>query len=357
MMRFAPRTLGILIAIVVALTALTPARADAHGIGGLEPSDTNAEVISVTPVSKDFVLESVENGGRVRLTRTGSENVYVLGVDGEQYIRITNEGTYLNQKSATRLINQSTNSKTSSISAQEYKATSSDPDTAPVWKKVSDSTSYIWHDHRTHYMGSVPEGETTLGTNTLPLRIGTENHTATFEFYTTHTPNAALPFVVLGIFFLAILLAVFCFRKHFLALMNKTFTVIVLIVLAILEAIHIVSYMSFAQQSLVAELTASIYGLIFIGLILASIYKIFRSRNSWTETLRSHAPLLSVTGFVGLTAGTLIEYRALIEPFPASTLSSTVVRSGIVLVGCLSSLIFAVGAIHIKENNPAPTTT
>ncbi len=355
-MRIISRALGLCIAILCVLAVFSPSPADAHGIGGLEPSKTNATIKSIVPPSNDFTLESIENGERVRLSQTGNKNIYVLGVDGEKYIRINTDGTFINQKSATRLINQSTStSKSIDQLMKEYKTTSADPNEEPDWKHISDSRSYSWHDHRTHYMGSVTPGATSLGTNTLPLQVGDVEHTATFEFRTAQTPYVALPFVVLGLFYLAVILCVVFARKRFVSFMSKPLVLIALATLAVLESIHIAHYIKFSQQSASSEFMSSIYGLLFIVLLIASFYKVARARQPWSNAVRSHAPLLAITGFAGLTAGTLIEYRALVDPFPASTLSSDVVRWGIVVVGCLSSLIFAIGAIHIKqEHTPTP---
>lgn len=357
-MRLLLRSALVTLVLVAAIAFVMPESAHAHGIGGLEPSETTTKVVSVTPQSNDFTIEAIENGERVRLTRTADKTIYVLGVDGELYIQISTQGAFVNKKSATRLINQSTTTnKSVNQQTREYKATSADPNEPPAWEKVSDSNTYSWHDHRTHYMGTVPKGITNLGTNQLQIRVEKVDYVASFEFRSASPPNALVPIAVLLLFVSAVFLSVVFARKKFVSLLSKPLTLIVLGVLAIFEVLHIASYISFSQRTLESEITASIYGLSFIALLIASIYKIIRAQQPWEKTLRIQAPLLSVTGFVGITAGTLIEYRALFEPYPASTLSSDVVRWGIVLVGCLSSLIFAIGVIHIKQENTSALTT
>lgn len=359
-MRCSVRFFGIVIAITLALSLFSPTRADAHGIGGLEASDTSASVVSVLPSTSAFSITSIENGARVRIAKKGSQTVYVLGVDGEDYIRITHAGTYINQKSATRLINASTSSSKSSTElASEFAHTSSDPHAKPEWKKVSSGQQYTWHDHRTHYMGTVPSSVTLLGTNTLPIRVDNKQYVATFKFTTAATPMIALPFLILGLFFLGVFLMCICMRSRFISIMNKPFTLTVLIIMTVLEFAHVVSYMKFSQQSISSEVASCIYGIALIVLTFTSVVKIVRSHLPWSEVLKNKAPLLCATGFVGLAAGTIIEYRTLIDPFPASTLSPGVARWGIVILGCLSSLIFAVGLINIKqdvkhESIPAP---
>lgn len=141
-----------------------PTRADAHGIGGVEPSTSSAHVTSVDPATQDFAIISIENGSRVKLRKLGNTDIIVLGVSSEPYIKISSQGTFLNQKSATRLINQSTSgSTTAQNETKEFAQTSDDPNTPPVWKKVSSSDTYRWHDHRAHYMGSTVANASLLG--------------------------------------------------------------------------------------------------------------------------------------------------------------------------------------------------
>src|SRR5690606_8421557 len=104
---------------------------------------------------------------RVELTRTNNADVVVLGVDNEPYILINEKGVFENAKSATRLINQSTSKGYSKSSLKEFYETSDDPEQPPSWKKVSSSQSYRWHDHRAHYMGTIPSGAIDLGTSSL----------------------------------------------------------------------------------------------------------------------------------------------------------------------------------------------
>src|SRR5690606_28013904 len=89
----------------------------------------------------------------------------------------------LNRKSATSIINKST-SKDFSIEnfAREAAKTSDDPKTPPSWEKVSSSNSYAWHDHRTHFMGTVPSDSIDLGGGNLPVLVDSKIHQVSFSF-------------------------------------------------------------------------------------------------------------------------------------------------------------------------------
>lgn len=142
--------LSFLATVIIATSVLTmsqPTRADAHGIGGVEPSTSSAHVTSVDPATQDFAIISIENGSRVKLRKLGNTDIIVLGVSSEPYIKISSQGTFLNQKSATRLINQSTSgSTTAQNETKEFAQTSDDPNTPPVWKKCR---------HQIHTVGTI----------------------------------------------------------------------------------------------------------------------------------------------------------------------------------------------------------
>ena len=353
-MRFQLRTLTpALIAIAILAATAVPTRADAHGLGGLEPSETTAKITSIKPASKDFTIESLENGERIRLTQKSARDLIVKGVDNEPYIRIAVDGTYLNQKSATRLINGSkSDHHMSDELKEEYAKTSGNPLTVPEWKKISTSRNYTWHDHRTHYMGSVPNGVTNLGSNELVVRVGQVDHAITVAFRSVSTPYSGTLFILLGLVFCSIALMAIFARAKFITFMNRYVTCSLLAIIGVSELTHILGYMSFAQQSVSSEIASSLYGIIFILLVLSCLYKFLTPasrRKSWAQNLQSHAPLLCVTGFIGIAAGTLIEYRTLTEPYPATALSPLLTRTLIVCVGCLSAAIFALGLIHIKQ--------
>lgn len=350
----------ILICSILIYSIFTITPASAHGVGGLEPSKTEAEVTSIEPKTTEFKAESIENGRRFEITRLGAKELIVLGIESEPYIRMNEEGVFLNKKSATRIINQSSSS-TKSIDElkDEFSVTSSDPDAKPSWYKVSSSDTYAFLDHRTHYMGSVPEGVSDLGSNQLDVKVGNQIHVITISF---HAKQTTFPYLsILLLFGICIGIAIFALRNKngFKKIISRRICAIFLAIIAVSETLHIVGYMKFAQQSFASELSGAFYGILLIALAIASLLKILNKKarqRSWNTTVRAHAPLLSITGFVGLSAGAIIEYQALIYPYPATSLSPFVTRLLIICVGSLSTAILMLGIGDIKqsEHNEEP---
>lgn len=332
-----------------------PTRADAHGIGGVEPSTSSAHVTSVDPATQDFAIISIENGSRVKLRKLGNTDIIVLGVSSEPYIKISSQGTFLNQKSATRLINQSTSgSTTAQNETKEFAQTSDDPNTPPVWKKVSSSDTYRWHDHRAHYMGSTVANASLLGASSLVVRTGNTDHTVAFVFTSKPKP-ASLGFFGFFLGFVAVVLVlVFGFRRQFLTLCSRPIIAFVLVAIILCEGWHVNGYLDFVEKPIFSKLAATLYGLIIMALCAGSLYKIILTKNkgTWNDALRSHAPLLCITGFVGVNAGFIIEYRSFVDQYLASNASPFFMRSAIVVVGCLSFFLFVAGLLYVK---PKPT--
>ena len=78
-----------IVAFVLFILLITPSNAFAHGIGGATSSDSNARVIKIVPNSKEFSARTVENGQRLEITRKSKNDLFVLGVDGEQYLKFS----------------------------------------------------------------------------------------------------------------------------------------------------------------------------------------------------------------------------------------------------------------------------
>lgn len=352
-MKFGIRSLFLIAICTFFVVALAPVRADAHGIGGLGPSNTTAKVISINPPTSAFKADVIENGDRFKITRTTDKTIIILGVENEQYIKLDDNGVFLNERSATRLINEST---TATISKKDldikYAKTSSDPNETPVWQKVSSASSYIFHDHRTHYMGSVPDGNVELGTNELKLKVGNINHTVTISFHSSKITFPYVPLIALGLGLLLIIIFILLFRERFISLFNQPVTIVVLVLLVVFETIHVIGYSLFVQNSFMEEISSSIYSITIIFLSLACLYKMRKQKKrerNWNKTLKAISPLLAATGFIALAAGSLSEYESLYFPYLATVLPTAFSRFMILMVGYLATLILALGLMNIKH--------
>lgn len=333
---------------------ISPSRAYAHGIGGIEASETVTKVDSIDPKTTDFTVKAIENGSRIRLTRTSNKDVILLGVDNEPYILINDNGTYMNMRSATRIINKSTANTVVSPEKlkDEFNETSSDPNAKPSWIKLSDSQSHDFHDHRAHYMGIVPNGVTNIGKNTLPIQVNNQLYTVNLHFETKQQNQNYLPLLLL--IFVIVLISAFAVVKRdlFINSARRSNLILYLALIFICESLHLLGYLRLSQYSFFSELGAIFYGLILLILCVISIFVIAKdSENTGYPLLNAHAPLLSATGFIGVVAGAVIEYKSLIYPYPASTFSKGITVALILAIALFSTIIFWLGMLAIRQQS------
>lgn len=139
-----PNSLSVLSALAVSALVVA-GQAGAHGGGkgylskphGLKPLLPSVQV-------------SVSNGDEeLRLVNRSTQTLFVIGYEGEPYLRFGPNGVYVNQRSPAKYLNQDRYAKTA-IPA------SADPKAKPEWVKVTAAETYAWHDHRIHWMSTVP---------------------------------------------------------------------------------------------------------------------------------------------------------------------------------------------------------
>jgi hypothetical protein len=352
MLRRVGSTAIALIVFFCAVQFIAPSRADAHGLGGLEPTPTRSKIKRVTPATDKFTIESIENGARVRITRTSSSTIYVLGTENELYIRINDKGTYLNQKSVTRVINKTTNGQLSNDELDnEFKQTSDDPHVRPIWVKATTSQSYAFHDHRAHYMGSLRYGLGSIGTNTLKIKVDQKTYTATFEFEGGKRPATWL-WLSLFIVSFGACIGWFIFRRtKFSELFSQPVVMALIGLIFVGELIHLMGYLAFSQQSIGREFSASLYGIIACFMCLVSLLRIVQLRKKqWKNSLSNIAPILALTGFAGVIVGPLLEYRTYTEPYLATEIAPVLARIVIYFVGVTSLVIGLLGTSNIASH-------
>jgi hypothetical protein len=137
---------------LILLLAAVPDRvADAHGLGGLQPSDVESRVLRVTPPVAGLRVDIANLGATVVLTNATGATVTVEGYEGEPYLRVTPDGVERNRRSPATYLNEQ---DTPTSPAPEVADATAPPD----WQRWRDGTTARWHDHRSHWMGgsSVP---------------------------------------------------------------------------------------------------------------------------------------------------------------------------------------------------------
>src|SRR5205823_3107214 len=85
-------------------------------------------------------------GDWIELTVAGRQQVVVSGYGGEPYLLLTRSGVWQNDLSPTVYLNQSLFVDTSALAAAPSSAAAS-------WRRVAQTGTARWHDHRIHWMG------------------------------------------------------------------------------------------------------------------------------------------------------------------------------------------------------------
>jgi len=340
--------------------AISISSASAHGVGGLEPSKTKASVKSIVPKTDFFKAESIENGDRFKVTRTSNEDVIVLGVDDEPYILINERGTFINSKSATGLINKSATSDYSkTVSKSDFEKTSIDPNQIPEWERTNSSQSYAWHDHRTHYMGSVPSGVTDLGTSSLKIKSGNETFVVNLSFTASGKSLNIVPLVFLFISVIAI--AGFALGKKtlFNRIMNRKLVTALLLIIFAFEIIHVWGYIAFSQNDFWEEATSTMYSIALISLSGLTAYRLLKNssaKNPWDQEIEKKAPLISITAFVGIFVGAVFEYKTFTYPYLPTIYSPEIAQLLVSTIALCSVALFILGIQNVKASKNTSET-
>lgn len=87
--------------------------------------------------------------GTIELTYDGSGTLIVIGYEGEPYLRIGPDGVEQNVNSPATYLNQDRYARTPLPATADAEAT-------PDWQQISSGRTVSFHDHRTHWMSTVP---------------------------------------------------------------------------------------------------------------------------------------------------------------------------------------------------------
>ncbi|MGI5237341.1 hypothetical protein [Dactylosporangium sp. CA-139066] len=119
---------------MLALSYVAPA--SAHGA---DAPVAVGYVVRVESVSvPGVVVQAVEGGARLELTNRSGRDVVVLGLQGEEFLRITGRGVEENRKAPTWFASRSISGSGSG----------GDAAAAPEWHRISTEARVRWHDER-----------------------------------------------------------------------------------------------------------------------------------------------------------------------------------------------------------------
>ncbi|CAN5765455.1 hypothetical protein BH18ACT7_BH18ACT7_02120 [soil metagenome] len=194
--------------VAVALAVIPAGPASAHVGGGPEPSNYAAVITSVSRVVPGLDVSLSADGERLRVTNGGAGELLVPGYSDEPYLRIEANGVQRNTRSPATYLNVS-------LSGDTELPPEADPSAAPEWTSVSDTPTYEWHDHRTHWMGSQlppavqadPTAEHLIASWEVPLVYDGQPMLVAGTL-TWYPPPSSLPSTVLGVGLIVVGLAV-----------------------------------------------------------------------------------------------------------------------------------------------------
>lgn len=187
------RALGLVLAISLVSAA------SAFGHGG-DP-DYRSVIDRVDPRVPGVQFRVIDYDADFQLIDRGGHRVMILGYEGEPYARILKDGTVqVNELSPATYLNDSR-----FATAEVPK--SADPDAPPRWKTVDDSGTFIWHDHRMHYMSTTtPPQVTDKSRKTkvfdyeIPFLVDGRKGAVEGTLYWVGSPSTSkAPFIVVGI--------------------------------------------------------------------------------------------------------------------------------------------------------------
>jgi hypothetical protein len=134
-------TLAVLAALVVA-----PAAA-AHGGGGSK--GYHSTVTEVRPALEGLTVTVLDSDDRLGLRNETGQTIVVDGYEGEPYLRFAGKRVYRNARSPATYLNEDRYGRI------ELPATA-DPKAPPDWREVARGGYWEWHDHRIHWMSTIP---------------------------------------------------------------------------------------------------------------------------------------------------------------------------------------------------------
>ncbi|MCW2676697.1 MAG: conserved rane protein of unknown function [Modestobacter sp.] len=137
------RAVVVLLALLATLAVAGPA--PAHVGGGQAGSDFDGRVDRVSPQLPGVTVAVLQFGDQLEVVNRTATEVEVPGYSAEPYLRIGPDGVWRNVHSPATYLN-----------LDRYAATRLPPQAdvaaAAEWQQVSTQPSYVWHDHRTHWM-------------------------------------------------------------------------------------------------------------------------------------------------------------------------------------------------------------
>jgi hypothetical protein len=186
------------VAALAAFALLVPAAvASAHGGN----PNYRSVIDGVTPKMNEVQFQVLDYDSYMQLLDQHGHEVTIYGYSGEPYARILKNGTVeVNQRSPATYLNDNR-------FAEVKVPPIADAEAKPLWKKVDESGTFLWHDHRMHYMSqSLPPQVHDKGVKTkifgYAIPISVDGHKGDIKgtlFWVGAAGTSKLPFIIAAI--------------------------------------------------------------------------------------------------------------------------------------------------------------
>lgn len=143
-MRTVSRVALLLSAVAVLLAGLA-APALAHGRGS-DATNYSSQVRSAPPLPG--VRWRVYGGDEFLAVTSTQTEIVVLGYEHEPYLRVGPDGVFENRNSPATYLNEER------LRTELPPGVEADPTGEPDWRRVSEDSTVLWHDHRVHWMAA-----------------------------------------------------------------------------------------------------------------------------------------------------------------------------------------------------------
>jgi hypothetical protein len=134
--------------VVLAALALC-AGAAAHNLPPGTKNPYVSTVMLIDPPASGIFAAVLGQDDRLWIDNSQRRPLVVLGYQGEPYLRFDRTGVYRNANSPATYVNRSRYGLVAVPKSAQAQA-------VPKWVRVSRAEAYQWHDHRIHWMSTIP---------------------------------------------------------------------------------------------------------------------------------------------------------------------------------------------------------
>ena len=108
-----------------------------------------SKVVAVKPAIPGVRLRVLFGDDQISLNNGSGKTIVIEGYNGEPYLRFSRDGIYVNNNSPSVYLNLDRYAKTKPPK-------SANPNARPKWEKLISGHIWAWHDHRAHWMSTIP---------------------------------------------------------------------------------------------------------------------------------------------------------------------------------------------------------